>query len=112
MSTPDEQTNRRILAIDDNRDIHDCFREILCGRPVGFTMQSAYQGVEGVELLRRALEKGEPYAVAFVDMRIPPGIDGIETITRLWELDADLQVVICKRSSDCRSYVLSRIGHR
>ncbi|PYK71944.1 MAG: hybrid sensor histidine kinase/response regulator, partial [Verrucomicrobia bacterium] len=111
MSTPDEQTNRRILVIDDNRDIHDCFREILCGRPVGFTMQSAYQGVEGVELLRRALEKGEPYAVAFVDMRIPPGIDGIETITRLWELDADLQVVICTGHSDCRWNELTRLGN-
>src|SRR5438874_3422022 len=111
MSTPDEQTNRRILVIEDNRDIHDCFREILCGRPVGFTMQSAYQGVEGVELLRRALEKGEPYAVAFVDMRIPPGIDGIETITRLWELDADLQVVICTGHSDCRWNELTRLGN-
>ncbi|MGB9156779.1 MAG: response regulator, partial [Chthoniobacterales bacterium] len=91
---PDGQTNRRILVIDDNRDIHNYFREILHGRPVGFTMESAYQGVEGVQLLHQALEKGEPYAVAFVDMQMPPGIDGIETITKLWELDADLQVVI------------------
>lgn len=47
-------------------------------------MESAYQGVEGVQLLRQALKKGEPYAVAFVDMQMPPGIDGIETITKLW----------------------------
>ena len=84
MSTPpDDHTNRRILVIDDNRGIHDCFREILRGPPVEFTMQSAYQGLEGVELLRRALEKGEAYAVAFVDMRMPPGINGIETIKKL-----------------------------
>ncbi|PYK68547.1 MAG: hypothetical protein DME45_06865 [Verrucomicrobia bacterium] len=74
-------------------------------------MQSAYQGVEGVELLRHALEKGEPYAVAFVDMQIPPGIDGIETITRLWELDADLQVVICTGHSDCRWNELTTLGN-
>ena len=65
-------------------------------------MESAYQGVEGVQLLRQALEKGEPYAMAFVDMRMPPGIDGIETIIKLWELDSDLQVVICTAHSDCR----------
>lgn len=96
MSTlPDNHTNRRILVIDDNRGIHDCFREILRGPPVDFTMESAYQGLEGVELVRRTLEKGEAYAVAFVDMRMPPGINGIETIKKLWEVDADLQVVIC-----------------
>ncbi len=111
MNIPDAQTNRRILVIDDNRDIHDCFREILSGPPTGFTMQSAYQGEEGVELLHRALEKSQPYAVAFVDMRIPPGIDGIETITRLWELDADLQVVICTGHSDCRWNELTRLGN-
>jgi two-component system sensor histidine kinase/response regulator len=109
MNIPDDHTNRRILVIDDNRDIHDCFREILSGPPVGFTMQSAYQGVEGIELLRRALEKGEPYAVAFVDMQMPPGIDGIETITKLWELDADLQVVICTGHSDWNE--LTRLGN-
>ena len=108
---PDDQTNRRILVIDDNRDIHDYFREILHGRPVGFTMESAYQGVEGVQLLRQALEKGEPYAVAFVDMQMPPGIDGIETITKLWELDADLQVVICTGHSDCRWNELTSLGN-
>src|SRR5438094_5627660 len=111
MNTPDEHTNRRILVIDDNPDIHGCFREILSGRPVGFTMQSAYQGLEGVELLRRAIEKGEPYAVAFVDMQIPPGIGGIETIAKLWELDADLQVVICTAHSDCRWNDLTRLGN-
>ena len=108
---PDDQTNRRILVIDDNRDIHNYFREILHGRPVGFTMESAHQGVEGVQLLRQALEKGEPYAVAFVDMQMPPGIDGIETITKLWELDADLQVVICTGHSDCRWNELTSLGN-
>src|SRR5207253_4598360 len=38
--------------------------------------------------------------MAFVDMRMPPGMDGLETITKLWELDADLQVVICTAHSD------------
>src|SRR5205823_14218095 len=105
MNIPDDQTNRRILVIDDNRSIHNSFRAILHGadsgksaldeaearlfgeapagrRTMGFTMESAYQGEEGVELLRGALDKGQPYAMAFVDMRMPPGMDGLETITK------------------------------
>jgi two-component system, sensor histidine kinase and response regulator len=107
---PDDHTNRRILVIDDNRGIHDCFREILRGPPIDFTMESAYQGLEGVELLRRALEKGEAYAVAFVDMRMPPGINGIETIKKLWELDADLQVVICTAHAEFSWNDLKNLG--
>ena len=38
--------------------------------------------------------------MAFVDMRMPPGWDGVETIEHLWEVDPDLQVVICTAFSD------------
>jgi two-component system sensor histidine kinase/response regulator len=121
MNTPNDQTNRRILVIDDDRSIHNSFRAILRGsgnsapdeakagpfgeatagrRALGFTMESAYQGAEGIELVQSALEKGQPYAMAFVDMRMPPGMDGLETISKLWELDADLQVVMCTAHSD------------
>src|SRR5207237_10716052 len=112
VNTPlDDHRNRRILVIDDNRDIHDCFHETLGGGPAGFTIQSAYQGADGIELLRCAREKGEPYAVAFVDMRMAPGIDGLETITKLWELDADLQVVICTAHSDYSWHdLLAKLG--
>jgi two-component system, sensor histidine kinase and response regulator len=134
MNTPDDQTNRRILVIDDNRSIHNSFRAILHGadsgksaldeaearlfgdapcsrRAVGFTMESAYQGEEGIELLRAALDKGQPYAMAFVDMRMPPGMDGLETITKLWELDTDLQVVICTAHSDYSWHdLLAKLG--
>ena len=41
-----------------------------------------------------------PFALAFVDMRMPPGIDGLTTIVKLWEIDPDLQVVICTAYSD------------
>src|SRR6059058_546114 len=134
MNIPDDQTNRRILVIDDNRSIHNSFRAILHGaesgknaldeaearlfgeapsgpRALGFTMESAYQGEEGIELLRSALDKGQPYAMAFVDMRMPPGMDGLETITKLWELDADLQVVICTAHSDYSWHdLLAKLG--
>src|SRR5438094_7942253 len=134
MNIPDDQTNRRILVIDDNRSIHNSFRAILHGaesgknaldeaearlfgegpsgpREVGFSMESAYQGEEGIELLREALNKGQPYAMAFVDMRMPPGMDGLETITKLWELDAALQVVICTAHSDYSWHdLLAKLG--
>ena len=123
MNSSNDQRNRRILVIDDNRGIHNSFREILRGaasgkstlddaearlfgeapsgrRTLGFTMESAYQGEEGIELVRAARDKGQPYAMAFVDMRMPPGMDGLETIIKLWELDSDLQVVICTAHSD------------
>ncbi len=111
--------NRRILIVDDNRAIHDDVRKILCGRPTGevgdleaelfgaerqpdvaFELSSAYQGAEGVELVRAAVAAGRPLAVALVDMRMPPGIDGLNTIARMWEIDPELQVVICTAYSD------------
>jgi CheY-like chemotaxis protein len=114
-------TNRRVLVIDDNRAIHDDFRKILSPRSAAaldateaavfgqspdavrqtrFEVDSAYQGPEGVRLVKRNLESGRPYAMAFVDVRMPPGWDGIETSARLWEVTPDLQVVICTAYMD------------
>ncbi len=116
--------NHRILIIDDNPSIHDDFRKILgpadatlakeldadeaalfgdtadASRPWSFQLDSAFQGQEGLEKVRTAFAKGEPYAVAFVDVRMPPGWDGIETITRIWKEFPDLQIVICTAYSD------------
>lgn len=116
--------NHRILIIDDNPSIHEDFRKILgpadvslakeldaeeaalfgdkadASRPWSFQLESAFQGQEGLEKVRAAYSRGEPYAVAFVDVRMPPGWDGIETITRIWKEFPDLQIVICTAYSD------------
>jgi PAS domain S-box-containing protein len=113
--------NRRILLIDDTPAIHEDFRKILVEKggeadlnelettlfgakpvaaPVRFELDSAFQGEEGLALLAAARERGEPYALAFVDMRMPPGWDGVETIEHLWREDPRLQVVICTAYSD------------
>jgi two-component system sensor histidine kinase/response regulator len=112
--------NRRILLIDDMPSIHEDFRKslaepaafelqeaeaVLFGRAAsppgeGFELDSAYQGQEGVAKTQTAVQAGLPYAVAFVDMRMPPGWDGVETIERLWRIDPQLQVVICTAYSD------------
>ena len=122
MSKPDENRNRRILIIDDNPAIHEDFRKILAGsaeagdfeavsdelfgpdaaRPNvgGFELESAFQGQEGLERVKRAVASARPYALAFIDVRMPPGWDGVETTTKLWEAYPDLQVVICTAYSD------------
>ena len=64
-------------------------------RAAGFELDSAYQGQDGLEMVKRALAEERPYAMAFVDVRMPPGWDGVETISRIWEVDPDLQVVVC-----------------
>jgi two-component system, sensor histidine kinase and response regulator len=115
--------NNRILVIDDNRAIHDDFRKILIKpshRPNDleedeetlfgdttvkfqmpiFEIDSAYQGQEGLNLIEKSLLNGRPYALAFVDVRMPPGWDGIETTCKIWEKYPDLQVVICTAYSD------------
>jgi diguanylate cyclase (GGDEF)-like protein len=75
-------------------------------------MDSAMQGRDGVELARAALAEGRPYSVAFVDMRMPPGWDGLETVEQLWKIDPDVQVVICSAYTDYDWLeLLARLGH-
>lgn len=116
--------NRRVLLVDDNLSIHDDFRRILA-RPHGnvglddaaaalfgaaaeppvvesdvFDLDYAQQGQEACEMVAVAVASGRPYALAFVDMRMPPGWDGLTTIGKLWQIDPELQVVICTAYSD------------
>lgn len=116
-------TNRRILVIDDNENIHEDFRLVLesntkkqvdvskeeeaifgaansSSKHPEFEIKSAFQGKEGVGIVSQAIEDNRPFAVAFVDMRMPPGLDGVETIRQLWKSDPDLQIVICTAYSD------------
>ncbi|WP_207281117.1 bifunctional diguanylate cyclase/phosphodiesterase [Pseudomonas sp. FW300-N2F2] len=118
MSVP---ANRRILVVDDTPAIHQDFRKILSpsagsddslddtesllfGTPqvsrLQFQIDSAYQGEEALELVKRAQAEGQPYALVFADMRMPPGWDGLQTIERLWEADPRLQIALCTAFSD------------
>jgi diguanylate cyclase len=82
------------------------------GTSRGFSLSSALQGERAVELTREALAEGRPYNLAFVDMRMPPGISGIDTIARLWAIDPRLQVVVCSAYSDHSwSDIVKRLGH-
>ena len=135
MNDPLPVPNHRLLVIDDNAAIHEDFRKILCpGTPdqstlaeaetalfgaaapvrqqADFSIDSAYQGKEGLEMVRRAVAEGRPYALAFVDVRMPPGWDGVETIGHLWRDNPDLQVVICTAYSDYSwEQIAQQLGH-
>lgn len=125
----------RILIVDDNQAIHRDFDKILGAAPepaaalagiesllfgdapaaeserARYALEFASQGQEGVEHVRRAVAGGRPFAIAFIDMRMPPGWDGLETIERLWEVDPDVQVVICSAHSDYDwNDVVARLG--
>ena len=63
-------------------------------------------------MAHQAVIDGRPYAIAFVDMRMPPGWDGLETIERLWAEDPDVQVIICSAHTDYDwTEVVARLGH-
>lgn len=63
-------------------------------------LDSAMQGQEGLEMVKQAIAESSPYSLAFVDLRMPPGWDGLRTIEELWKVAPDLQVVICSAYSD------------
>jgi CheY-like chemotaxis protein len=113
---------QRVLIIDDNPAIHNDIRKVFGAREghgqldeleqalfgtraddtpsEEFAIDSAYQGQEGLTKVRKSLERGMHYDVAIVDMRMPPGWDGVETIRHIWDVDPDIQVVICTALSD------------
>ena len=63
-------------------------------------------------LVEQALQANDPYALAFVDIRMPPGWDGVETIERIWRICPDLQAVICTAYSDYSwDNIIGRFGH-
>lgn len=123
-----KQIDFRILIIDDNPAIHQDFQKILktehsndhlnklnrliFGEEMSpeadfnskslpnFQIDCASQGHEGIQCIQQAVNEGEPYALAFVDIRMPPGLDGVQTIKQIWELDPEMQIVICTAYSD------------
>jgi two-component system, cell cycle sensor histidine kinase and response regulator CckA len=120
----------RILVVDDNPAIHEDFDKILApkqsatasalgaaetllfGTPSSgafpapkiqdsiFTLSHAMQGQDGLTLVEQSIAEGRPYSVAFIDMRMPPGWDGLETAERIIKADPAIQVVICTAYSD------------
>lgn len=133
MSSQPQPATARLLIIDDNQTIHDAFDGIFApdvdaskldateallygvdSKPPRlkphYEIDHALSGLDGVEKTRAALAEGRPYQLTFVDVRMP-GIDGIETIERIWQLDSQIQTVICTAYSDYRwEQLAERLG--
>lgn len=113
----------RILVVDDNQSIHEDFRKILANgvenpnlaeakarlfgpadasgsRARTYVLDTVPQGQQAVAKVNESLCEGRPYAMAFVDMRMPNGWDGMETIRRVWQSDPRVQIVLCTAYSD------------
>ncbi len=125
--------NYRILIADDLPDIHEDYRKILAprpsavisvegaadfaphftlpakGAPTPFQLETVMQGEDAIQAVTRARTQGRPFAMVFLDVRMPPGIDGIETAMRLREIDPSLQIVLCTAYSD---YSFTEISQR
>jgi len=123
MSNKEKEMAHRILVIDDNPSIHKDFQTILLEEEESETLNTlrdevfgnksntntsksvyeldfASQGKEGCEKIKQACSEDRPYELAFVDMRMPPGWDGLKTIENIWQTDPNVQVVICTAYSD------------
>jgi CheY-like chemotaxis protein len=117
--------NKRILIIDDNLEIWETYRAIFSlkqetidspdqkmGRlldeetelePVAraeFQLRFASQGEEGFDLVQESITQNMPFAVVFIDMRMPPGWDGLKTATMIRRIDSNIEIVIVTAYSD------------
>jgi signal transduction histidine kinase len=123
MSNAEKEMTHRILVVDDNPSIHKDFQTILLDEEEStalselrnevfgdknnkstnknvYELDFASQGKEGHEKIKAACSENRPYELAFVDMRMPPGWDGLKTIEHIWQIDPKVQVVICTAYSD------------
>jgi len=107
--------NRRILVIDDNPDILQAYKDILApsrdrntssremisrllapavDEKSVFDLQMASQGEDGFRLVEKGIAQDKPFALAFIDIRMPPGWGGISTATRIRKIDPNIEIVM------------------
>ncbi|MGN6453649.1 MAG: putative bifunctional diguanylate cyclase/phosphodiesterase [Steroidobacteraceae bacterium] len=127
----ERNTPIRVLVVDDEPEIRDAYKQILCDTEVNLEMTGFHelrsrlfrknpiealrqaatratsfetvfcqQATEAVAAVKEGLARNEPFAVAFIDMRMPPGPDGVWAATQIRELDPALEIVICTAYSD------------
>ena len=113
--------NYRVLVVDDQGEIHQDFEEMLTP---GFTaaltddladafasevdesflpkfkLLHARSGSEAYDIVKTTIETGDPIAVAYVDIRMPPGMDGIETTQRIRAIDENIEIVLMSAYTD------------
>ena len=116
------KTNRRILIVDDREDLRKQLSRLLShsdsksetssliqqirnrispdkapaanGQRVTYEIDAARQGKSAYEMVKDSFTRNEPYALMFLDMRMPPGWNGLETAQRVRSIDKEIQIVI------------------
>ncbi len=131
----------RILLVDDNESIHEDIKNILSmfeneesdernqledilfnhkenaisdkfeNIPI-FEIDSAFQGKEAITKVKSAIEEELPYSMMFIDVRMPPGLDGIKTIKEIWKIAPTTEIVIFTAYSDYSwSDIINELGY-
>jgi two-component system NtrC family sensor kinase len=100
----------RVLVVDDNQEIHVAFGRLLGPRALEstrrafggavdvlddeFELDYAFDGAEGIARVVSAIGEDRPYALVFMDIRMP-GMTGIEALAHIWRIDPAVQCVVC-----------------
>ena len=120
MTEPAAQASPRVLIVDDEKDIHADFVDMLnpppktsddevaraflpepaTELPRRFDLLHARSGEEAYQLIAAGKRRRLPISVAYIDIRMPPGIDGVETIRRIRKIDRTIEIVIMTAYSD------------
>lgn len=125
MNGPEAQNCIRVLIADDDEYILECYREAFTEsestreirtldalsvelfdlstaleEEPRFRVTACSQGADAIILAKEAANDGQPFNVVILDVRMPPGIDGVETGSRIREMDADVDIVFVSGYSD------------
>ena len=73
-----------------------------------FELTACSQGADAITLAKEAANDGHPFDVVILDVRMPPGIDGVETGSQIREMDDDVEIVIVSGYSDISMDELQR----
>ena len=117
----DASWNNRVLIVDDQEEMHQDFEEMLNPRLIEASTDELVDGIgleeeesfmpeleimhatsgeRAFEIIKSALEDENPIAVAYIDIRMPPGWDGVETTRRIREIDKNIQIVMMTAHTD------------
>jgi CheY-like chemotaxis protein len=122
----------RILAVDDDAGLLDDYRRILnpgtgprdeslfaqlesdlIGAAVGhkrfpeIDVATATQGHAAVDAVRAALDEGRPFAVAFIDLYLARGLDGLRAAEQIRALDSDIHIVLVSAKAELHPVEMS-----
>tara|TARA_Y100001954_G_scaffold99441_1_gene108275 strand:+ start:4488 stop:6482 length:1995 start_codon:yes stop_codon:yes gene_type:complete len=117
-------TKPRVLIVDDEPDIQKTIGDILTtdsgytddlkdlkstlfgdeneeiNEEIVYELNYADQGEEAIQKVKKSKEEGKPFSVIFMDIRMPPGMDGIITSQKIWDIDPRVEIILCSAYSD------------